>query len=208
MDFFPMFATGLTFCQEEGGDWHISGTGAAYNSRHAYVTAAHCVPEDCTVAVQVTKGSGGTVVRQAQSVVRHPETDIAVVTLDPAEDDSTALNHCVYTRPSRDMLIDGGNFVGHGYPVEGAQSPVARTFKGHFQRYFGYEPPGGGGGSYFAGEMSIRAPPGFSGGPLAYTDMPQGLVAVVTTNVDSESSLIASRTWNATAPYGQSGSRG
>ncbi len=123
-------------------------------------------------------------VRPACSVVRHLETDIAVVLLDPDEDDSTALDHCVYVR-ARDMLIDAGDFVGHGYPVEGAQNPVARTFKGHFQRYFEYKPPIGG-ASYFAGEMSIPAPPGFSGGPLAYADMPRGLVAVVTTNVDSE----------------------
>jgi hypothetical protein len=184
MDFFPMFATGLIFCQEKGGDWYISGTGAAYNGRHSYVTAAHCVPEGCNVAVHATMGSGGAMVRPARCIIRHPETDIAVVLLDPAEDDSTALNHCVYIR-ARDVLIDGGDFVGHGYPVEGTQSPVARTFKGHFQRYFGYKPLVGG-TSYFAGEMSIPAPPGFSGGPLAYTDMPHGLVAVVTTNVDSE----------------------
>jgi hypothetical protein len=179
-----MFATGLIFCQEAGGDWHVSGTSAAYNSRHSYVTAAHCVPDGCNVAVHTTKGSGGSLIRPARTIFRHTETDIAIVLLDPAEDDSTSLDHCVYIR-ARDRLIDAGDFVGHGYPVEGAQSPVARTFKGHFQRYFGYEPPGGG-TSYFAGEMSIPAPPGFSGGPLAYTDMPQGLVAVVTTNVDSE----------------------
>jgi Trypsin-like peptidase domain len=183
--FFPMFSTGLVFIQERDERWRISGTSAAYNSRHSYVTAAHCVPDGCDVAVHAIKGSGGNMIRPAQAVTKHPETDIAVITLDPAEDGTAShLRECIYVRPA-DQLIDGGDFIGHGYPVEGAEAPVARTFKGHFMRYFGYEPPNGG-NSYFAGEMSIPAPPGFSGGPLAYTTMPNGLVAVVTTNVDSE----------------------
>jgi hypothetical protein len=33
--------------------------------------------------------------------------------------------------------------------------------------------------------MSIPAPAGFSGGPLAYDSQPQSLVAIVTTNHDS-----------------------
>ena len=73
------------------------------------------------------------------------------------------------------------HFLGFGYPVEGSANslPVPRLVKGHFQRYFGYAAPGST-ESYFAGEMSIPAPAGLSGGPLSYEACPQELIAVVT----------------------------
>lgn len=79
-------------------------------------------------------------------------------------------------QPPPDGLVDGGTFIGFGYPVEGSDGamPVGRLFRGHFQRYFGYTPPGAT-EPYFAGEMSIPAPAGFSGGPLAYESQPQSL---------------------------------
>ncbi len=62
--------------------------------------------------------------------------------------------------------------------------PVGRLFKGHFQRTFGYDPPSGA-PRYLAAELSIPAPAGFSGGPLAWAHDPDKLVAIVTTNHDS-----------------------
>jgi len=90
----------------------------------------------------------------------------------------------VYQRPDNE-LVDGGAFIGFGYPIEGSESaePVGRLFKGHFQRHFGYEPPDGT-GSYFAGELSIPAPAGFSGGPLAYVCPATAARGVVAANHD------------------------
>jgi hypothetical protein len=117
-------------------------------------------------------------------VSRHEASDVALLHL-PASGEE--LSTQVYRPLSPDFtLIDGGDFLGHGYPVEGSANalPVGRLFKGHFQRYFGYEPPSGGSG-YFAAEMSTPAPAGLSGGVLAYANEPDVAVAVVTTNVDS-----------------------
>jgi hypothetical protein len=178
-----MLSTGLILAKDDPDGWRIAGTGAVFNRRHTYVTAAHCVPDGADIAIVPAVAPEHSRVLQAQTVVRHPQSDYAVVTLDKAQvADAPGLP--LYVAPTGG-LIDGGDFVGHGYPVEGTENPVARTFKGHFMRYFGYEPPGSGPG-YFAAEMSIPAPPGFSGGPLAYAARPGELIAVVTTNVDSE----------------------
>lgn len=85
-----------------------------------------------------------------------------------------------------EQVIDGGDFMGVGFPVEGVQNaPVSRMFKGHFMRYFAYQAPAGG-YKYLAAEMNIPAPPGLSGGALSLPSEPERIFAVVTTNVDSE----------------------
>jgi hypothetical protein len=148
-----MFATGLVYCESEG-QWIVGGTAAAYSSRHCYVTAAHCVPEGCQVLINVTKGSGGRMNRPAREVHRHETADLALVLLDPAEDDSDVLDRCVYQAPPG-MMIDGGDFIGYGYVMDGL-TPVGRTFKGHLQRTLSYPSPRRDGVGYFAVEMSIR----------------------------------------------------
>jgi hypothetical protein len=59
--------------------------------------------------------------------------------------------------------------------------------KGHFQRYFGFSELGG--RKFFAGEMSIPAPPGLSGSPVMLAHSPRSLVGVVAANLDSYTTL-------------------
>jgi hypothetical protein len=122
--------------------------------------------------------------RRVQQVERHPSVDLAVLIAERLERDEEPFP--LLYQPPPEGLVDGGTFIGFGYPVEGSggPTPVGRLFRGHFQRYFGYTAPGAK-EAYFAGEMSIPAPAGFSGGPLAYDIEPQKLVAIVTTNHDS-----------------------
>lgn len=52
------------------------------------------------------------------------------------------VRNCLLNPP--DGLIDGGDFTGYGYPVEGGPEgrlPVGRLFKGYFMRYCGYRKP-------------------------------------------------------------------
>jgi Trypsin-like peptidase domain len=175
-----MWAAGLVLGLVDGA-WEPAGTAAAYNGRNAYATAAHCVPEGTEVAIVVTKGTGGTLLRPAQRIVRHPEIDLAVVILDPSEEEPGPLEHTFYHR-EHSALIDAANFVAYGYPLGGGNEPIGRTFKGHVQRYFDYAPAGEA-SSYYAAELSIATPVGLSGGPVAYDNgHGRGLVAVVTAN--------------------------
>jgi hypothetical protein len=128
------------------------------------------------------QGESGT--RIIRRIVLHPTSDIAILCTDPVPSDD-GLSIQVY-QDIDDELIDGGDFIGFGYPMEGSDYalPVGRLFKGHFQRTFGYDPPSGG-SRYLAGEMNIPAPAGSSGGPIAWSHRPDRLVATVTTNHDS-----------------------
>jgi len=160
------------------------GSCAAYRSRDAWVTAAHCVPEgiDVLVAPAAAGGEGERTYEETAQVIRHDSRDLAVLLLEPSP--ASDFDYAAYDGIPGE-LIDGGDFLGVGFPVEGVESPVARMFKGHFMRYIAYQSPGGT-CDYLAGEMNIPAPPGLSGGALAVTRYPQQLAAVVTTNVDSE----------------------
>ena len=84
-----------------------------------------------------------------------------------------------------DELLEGGEYIGFGYPVEGAPDdrPVGRVLRGYFQRYMPYESSDG--RSYFAAELSAPAPGGSSGTVLAYAHAPDQAVAIVTRNHDS-----------------------
>lgn len=169
-----MTATGLVVQRDGDLPTVLMGTCSAYLTRHHYITAAHCVPGGYDLAVVEMVGGR---LRGVERIDRHPDRDLALLSLN-VRDPTNGLDAMVYQRPEN-QVIDGGDFIGFGYPVEGRENtvPVGRLFKGHFQRYFGYEPPNGS-GAYFAGEMSIPAPAGFSGGPLAYIARPEQRVAV------------------------------
>jgi hypothetical protein len=116
--------------------------------------------------------------RSAIQVIRHPKIDlgILVVSADAKQPPSGVYSEIGHT------LYDGGDFFAFGYPAE-ENTNKARMFKGHYQRHFLYESPGG--YSYFAAELSIPAPAGLSGGPVSNAHRPQVLEAVVTANRDS-----------------------
>jgi hypothetical protein len=184
MPWYPLNAAGLVY-SADGDAAHVLGTCASYRSRDAWLTAAHCVPEGITVRIQpaVGPGQGERSFTEPVTVVRHESIDLAVLLLEPSPPND--FDDLAY-KGVAEQLIDGGDFVGVGFPTEGVQNgPVPRLFKGHFMRYFGYQAPAGG-YHYLAGEMSIPAPPGLSGGALAPSGEPERISAVVTTNVDSE----------------------
>src|SRR5207244_2900160 len=164
MPWHPVSAAGLVYCLD-GETARVLGTCSAYCSRDAWVTAAHCVPEGVDVRVQPAgPSSRERDDQQPATVVQHPSIDLAVLLLEPSPPDE--YDELAY-KGTAEQLIDGGDFMGLGFPVEGVgDRPVARMFKGHFMRYFAYQAPSGK-YKYLAGEMSIPAPPGLSGGALA-----------------------------------------
>jgi hypothetical protein len=62
-----------------------------------------------------------------------------------------------------------------------------RLFRGHYQRFLTYESPLG--YTYAAGELSIAAPGGLSGGPVFREGAMVMLTGIVTENLDSYSVL-------------------
>jgi len=81
----------------------------------------------------------------------------------------------------------GEEFIAYGYPEEvntaGAATAQARVFVGHYQRFFDFESPSN--FRYFAGEMSVPAPGGHSGGPVFRRGAPTMLTGMVTSSHDS-----------------------
>jgi hypothetical protein len=184
MAWYPLNAAGLVYSENS-----LLGTCSAYKSRDAWVTAAHCVPDGIEAMVRPAVGPspGERDYSMPPTVVRHPNADLAVLLFEPSppgEHDELAYGG------TAEQLIDGGDFIGVGFPVEGAEipAPVPRLFKGHFMRYFGYESVNGR-YDYLAAEMNIPAPAGLSGGGLALPSEMERLAAVVTTNHDSQAVL-------------------
>lgn len=178
MDFFHRWASGLVLLTDTDNRVSPGGSCGALESRQAWVTARHCVPEG--PAVYVVRGGLKEPVR-AERVSRHPDKDLAVIHL-PLVDDPAELSSQVFL-PPRNLVIDGGDFVGFSYPLGEGNAPTERVLKGHFQRHMSYTPSQS--GPYWAGEMSVPAPGGASGCVLTYASDPQRAVAVVTTNVES-----------------------
>jgi len=178
-----MMSAGLVFTLDAAGRPTYSGTCACYRARHLLVTAAHCVPEDAAAyAVLLPSDPGeGRTLRPVVSVTRSETSDIALLQTPPR--DTEDFPGQVF-RSVPNELVEGGDFIAFGYPVEGAGGqPTGRLFKGHHQRYFGYDDSAG--RSYFAAEMSIPAPAGLSGGPIVPAHQTDQLLGVVTTNVES-----------------------
>lgn len=78
--------------------------------------------------------------------------------------------------------------LAYGFPTEGPDpssgaAPVSRLFVGHYQRFSEYSSPPG--YRYLAGEMSIPAPGGLSGGPVFRAEAPEMLTGMVTANHES-----------------------
>lgn len=181
MTFFPGQATGvIVLVDRTNATVSAGGTCFTYTRRNVLLTAAHCAPPGVEIYIMLPRENRN---RRIVNIYRHPTFDVAVLIAEPAD---CATAEIPAYQHIEDTLIDGGDFVGFGYPGEGSTGslPIGRLFKGHVQRYFTYEPPGRS-QPYLAAEMSIPAPAGLSGGPLAYAQSQDRPFAIVTTNHDS-----------------------
>lgn len=166
----------------DGGVSYL-GTCACCFNRHILLTAAHCVPDPLVNVFAQLPAEAGT--RRILDVVRHPASDLALLLAEP-RDPEPASAHVFNIAADDWALVEGDDFQAFGYPVEGAETlgPVGRLFKGNFLRYFNYRDTHQ--RSYFAGELSIAAPAGLSGGPVVIERVQRPyLIAVVTMNVKS-----------------------
>jgi Trypsin-like peptidase domain len=174
-------AVGGLFHALEGYDTgSFLGTCFTYRDSRVVVTAAHCVgnlPQNEIVVVW----SPGPVVRRASAVTKHPEADIAVVTVPAPRDPLECFSRIIpYQTLGEDFYAVGFTEVA---PPNAPRRPLARLYKGHFQTFYAYESFFG--YRYAAGEISIPAPGGLSGGPVFLPRDQQTVVAMVTENVNS-----------------------
>lgn len=189
-------ATGMVLGLGNNRSEHsVTGTCVAFRSSHVALTAAHCVPED---ERDLWLAFPGTV--DASPVVRvekHPKADVAAlfmapharrqVTITGVEEEVVSSRRETHLWNLADDFTVGEELVAFGFPVEGpwvgSELPVARVFRGYFQRFFLFRSPGG--FTYLAGEMSIPAPGGLSGGPVFRPSEPGLLAGIVTSNLET-----------------------
>lgn len=176
----PSLACGRIFMVHDGAAQY-NGTGAMFGKQNVVLTAGHCVPPIPGAHFLFKSTFADSPAWEAVRVERHPKSDVAVM-IGPADVRPNPAPIFAGFDP-HPVLIDGGDFIAFGYPAEGNAS-VGRLFKGHFQRYLGYESPDGR-GKYFAGELSVPAPAGLSGGPVSMAHTPHVICGVVTANHDS-----------------------
>ena len=86
----------------------------------------------------------------------------------------------------------GDDYAAFGYPEDVAADtpgPTPRLFTGHFQRFFDHSSYAG--YNYRAGEMSLPAPAGLSGGPVFRRQAPVMVMGLVAENFESSTTLHA-----------------
>jgi len=181
-------AVGLLF-HVDGATSSFLGTCFAFRRATHFITAAHCTgslpPKQLAIGLPLIRRDGAFAVA---SVDRHHEADLAVLRLAASGSDAPGLD------PFPDFATGftmGDQFYAFGFPQdvfgERATQPTARLFRGHFQRYMRHQSRHG--FHYNAGEMSIGAPAGLSGGPV-FRLGDGGLVAgLVTENRESTTFL-------------------
>jgi hypothetical protein len=176
-------------------EWDAQGSCFLFRSDALALTAAHCVPQELEPFAVQLPHLGTTL--PVERIERHPTADIAMLFCS-AEDTLSEIGV-----PTTAFLDGDGNwsvgdtFYAYGYPTEGptedsTQAPVPRLFTGNFQRFMPYVSPRG--YRFLAGEMSIPAPSGLSGGPLFKPwgqgpwfspQAPQIVLGLVAANLDS-----------------------
>lgn len=126
-------------------------------------------------------------------VILHTEADLAILESPPDDDDDMkGYPPGAFTNFVGNWSL-GEEFMAYGFPMEGpsrepsVQTPTPRLFRGHYQRFFDFQSPGG--YRYVAGEMSIPAPAGLSGGPIFRPGAPSLITGVVASNTESYSTL-------------------
>jgi len=169
--------SGLVLNSTEGESPTVQpgGSCAAYRSEQVFLTAAHCLRSGETPYVWIP----GNDPKPVRRFAKHDTADLAVLHVPEAR-----IHGGTYTGIAQ-AIVEGGDYIGFGYPVEGAPNdkPVGRVLRGYFQRQMPYTSIDG--SNYFALEMSAPAPGGSSGTILAYAQDPERAAAIVAVNHDS-----------------------
>jgi hypothetical protein len=175
----------------DGGPISILGTCGAFRQPHLALTAAHVV-RDVPMPTRI-RIDYPDFMRGVGHVLFHPDADVAILVSPPDSDD----NFEGYPKGAFANFVQpsglGEDVSAYGFPVEGpgtdpgGQVPTPRLFRGHYQRFFNFDSPAG--YSYTAGELSIPAPAGLSGGPVFRPEAPSLITGIVTTNSESYSTL-------------------
>lgn len=183
----PLNATGVVVLSGADGSHSVGGTCFLFRDDTVALTAAHCVPQGVEVALVFPRLGG--VIAPVQEIKRHPTADIAAIFLRGHDDSNRATGypaHAFWGHVGNYGLAE--DFLSFGFPVEGPlmgsdlPGPVPRIFRGYYQRFFDHTAPSG--TKYRAGEMSIPAPGGLSGGPVFREGVPM-ITGLVTSNVET-----------------------
>lgn len=187
MAFNPLQATGMLYVQNEHGDESFAGSCFLFREDNVVLTAAHCVPPSIAgarIMLSYPKRE-----MPVLDIRRHPSADIAVLV---CGEEYAYRNESGYPETA---FWDGVNnwslgegFNAFGYPSEGPSfdaepGPTPRFFAGYFQRFFRYGSHSG--YQYLAGELSIPAPGGLSGGPIFRPGAAPMVTGLVTANAES-----------------------
>jgi len=167
----------------------VAGSCTAFRHPHVALTAAHCVA-GLENGLSLRFPGRGQQSYRVTEVVQHESADIAILWTTP-----TSNHHAdwAFQHITEDIKL-GDPFIAYGFPDEQPSLvPIPegfehRLFRGHYQRYFDYQAPMAK-YRYFAGEMSIAAPAGLSGGPVLLPNDYSTLTGIVTTNFDSYTTI-------------------
>jgi len=185
--FDPLTAVGLVLYTNPDGNEVVGGSCFLYRRDEVALTAAHCIPESA-LNVRLLFPRLDAIPTAVLNVERHPTADLAAVYTNRSELAEPGYPRYAFWNHVGNYAL-GEQFFAFGFPVEGpspdavGQTPTPRLFIGSFQRYFQY--CGLSREGYLAGEMSIPAPGGLSGGPLFRQGAQQMVTGLVTTNVES-----------------------
>ncbi len=160
----PFYATGLLFYRRAGTDPAFLGTCFAFRRDTHFLTAAHCVGKLTTSDIEIVLPLASA--RVPVSGMRyHPDADLAVLEI---SETGAARVQPLYGPDTISPYSWGAEFGAIGFPedtsAEDKLEPTARYFRGFVQRFFYHQSLLG--YAYTAGEMSIGAPAGLSGGPV------------------------------------------
>jgi hypothetical protein len=155
------------------------GTCFAYRNVRHFLTAAHCIAAESPDELRIRPLDGGEF--RVTEVFVHPEADAALLVapevpdriLDPFWD-------------AAGQYTWGESIAAFGFPVDvlddDSTDPVPRLFRGSMQRYFRYSRTPY---RFFAGELSMAAPSGLSGGPVWFTKYDSDVAGIVMGNLES-----------------------
>lgn len=164
-------------------DAHFRGTCFAFRRSDVFLTAAHCVSEIDAVTLFVhTPAARG--LYAVGEIERHPSADIAFLKLADLAWPG-GVEPFIHTKPFTALGLE---FMAYGFPEDAPApdveplTPTPRLFRGYLQRQLTYRRAGH---EYSAGEMSIPAPAGLSGGALFVAADFNSVVGVAAENVQS-----------------------